>query len=282
MTVRVAALTRVGVVRRGDGSNSTAGNGGHRLWSEQPWGITSVWSSPPPLRSGGSSGAAYRGSRESLNSWGRLHSTRATDMAAPPTTDIHVGSWSPHRICPGPGRSCRPLTVTGLSAVHTGGAAQSFLAARSDRAVARRPYRAKALTPCRTGRPAGAGPVPRTGREPGGDGEGTTDCTFLGGPVLSTGCGFRPISSRPYRAGGGSLRTGHGAVPPVLACRSRASQRFWWTQHNNRLHPSIAVVTPLVPSGAPTPAPGGAGPRSQVRRSVGLSGDGMSLANPVL
>jgi hypothetical protein len=214
----------------------------------------------------------YRGSRESMSSWGRFHRTRATDVATPPTTDIHVGSWSPHRICPRLRRSARPMPFTGLSAVHTGGAAQSFLAARSDRAVARRPYRAEALTPCRTGRPAGAGLVPRTGREPGGDAEGTTDCTFLGGPLLSTGCGFRPKTSRPYRAGGGSLRAGQGAVPVVPACRSRASRRFWWTQHNNRLHQSIAVVTPLVPSGAPTPAPGGAGPRSLVRRSVGRLG----------
>jgi hypothetical protein len=134
--------------------------------------------------------------------WRRCCGNRATGTVVPPAAAVEVVSLSPHRFCPGSDRSTRPMSFTGPSAVRTGRAAPSFLAARSHRAFARKPYRSEALVPSRSGRSAGTGQVSRTGRTPRGDDWGTTDRTLPGGPVLSTGRGFRPISCRPYRTAG--------------------------------------------------------------------------------
>ena len=177
--------------------------------------------------------------------WGRFDSSRATDAAVPLAGAVDVVSLSPHRFCLGCRRSGRSMSFTGLSAVPTDRAAPSFLAGRSHRALARRLCRAEAPILRRTGRSADAGLVPRTGRTPGDNGQGTAGRTFLGGAAVSTGRRIRPISSRPYRTVGGFhsvpgkglyrlfSRTGHahlggfGGRSTTSACTSRSLRSRW-------------------------------------------------------
>ena len=150
-----------------------------------------------------------------MSSWGRCHSARATDVAAPSMDAVDIASLLRRRSCPVRRRSVRPISFTGLSAASRGRAVQRFLAARSHRALARRRYRAEALIRGRAGHSADEGLDPRTGRAPSGDGPGTAGLSSPGWLVLTTDRGFRPLPSRPYRAAG-SFRS----VPGTASCRS--------------------------------------------------------------